>query len=72
MKEKSNNWLEQIYATPEIEIIALQDEQPLMAGSKGKKPKTYQAREEVAKTRRTLLSRDRIIPRRDKEINYST
>lgn len=37
MKEKSNNWLEQIYATPEIEIIALQDEQPLMAGSKGKK-----------------------------------
>ena len=39
MQEKSNNWLEQIYATPEIEIIALQDEQPLMAGSKGKKPK---------------------------------
>lgn len=38
MKEKSNNWLEQIYVTPEIEIIALQDEQPLMAGSKGKKP----------------------------------
>lgn len=72
MKEKSNNWLEQIYATPEIEIIALQDEQPLMAGSKGKNRKSYQAREEVAKTRRTLLSRDRIIPRRDKEINYST
>lgn len=38
MKERSNNWLEQIYVTPEIEIIALQDEQPLMAGSKGKKP----------------------------------
>ena len=38
MKERSNNWLEQIYVTPEIEIIALQDEQPLMAGSKGKNP----------------------------------
>jgi hypothetical protein len=38
MKEKSNNWLEQTYVTPEIEIIALQDEQPLMVGSKGKKP----------------------------------
>ena len=37
MKEKSNNWLEQTYVTPEIEIIALQDEQPLMVGSKGKK-----------------------------------
>lgn len=39
MKEKSNNWLEQTYVTPEIEIIALQDEQPLMVGSKGKKPR---------------------------------
>jgi len=38
MKEKSNNWLEQTYVTPEIEIIALQDEQPLMVGSKRKKP----------------------------------
>lgn len=34
MKEKSSNLLEQIYITPRIEVIALQDEQPLMAGSK--------------------------------------
>lgn len=38
MKEKSNNWLEQTYVTPKIEIIAFQDEQPLMAGSNGKNP----------------------------------
>lgn len=38
MKEKSSNLLEQIYVTPRIEVIALQEEQPLMAGSKGKNP----------------------------------
>ncbi len=38
MKEKSSNLLEQIYVTPRIEVIALQEEQPLMAGSNGKNP----------------------------------
>ena len=38
MKEKSSNLLEQIYVTPRIEVIALLEEQPLMAGSKGKNP----------------------------------
>ena len=38
MKEKSSNLLEQIYVTPRIEVIALQEELPLMAGSKGKNP----------------------------------
>ena len=38
MKEKSSNLLERIYVTPRIEVIALQEEQPLMAGSNGKNP----------------------------------
>lgn len=58
MKEKSNNWLEQTYVTPEIEIIALQDEQPLMVGSKGKNRESILALIQVKKRTRRLKSLD--------------
>lgn len=54
MKEKSSNLLEQIYVTPRIEVIALQDEQPLMAGSK-KIQTSIQALNQVMKMKRNLI-----------------
>lgn len=37
MKKKTNNWFAQTYIAPKIEIIVLQNEQPLLTGS-GKNP----------------------------------
>lgn len=38
MKKKTNNWFAQTYIAPRIEIIVLQNEQPLLTGSGGKNP----------------------------------